>query len=109
MAAGLVGVSWAGAIAAYLPVYERFDGPPAAADDAGVAAAIKWGGATGGAGSLAVAGTAALLLFRDPPSRYVAVVCLFVFGTVLLCLALGMRVVASRLPPAPAIDAADTD
>lgn len=57
-----------------------------------------------GAASLGVTGTAALVLFQHQSLRYAAAVGLFVFGIIMLCLALGMRVVALRLSAATSGD-----
>ena len=76
-------------------MYERFDGPPAGADDLG--AAVKWGGIAGGAASLSVSGTAVVPMPQSPSLRYVAVVSGFDFGAVLLHTSIGMRLVAVRV------------
>jgi hypothetical protein len=95
-ASGVNAVVWTAAVGVYLPVYERFDGPPAGADDLGAAAA-KWGGIAGGAASLSVSGTAVVLMPQSPSLRYVAVVGGFDFGAVLLHTLIGMRLVAVRV------------
>ncbi|ERG97539.1 MAG: hypothetical protein J07HQX50_01566 [Haloquadratum sp. J07HQX50] len=98
------GVGWVAAIIAFLPVHKQLRGRPIDSEDTGATAAVKWGGATGGAASLGVTGTAALVLFQHQSLRYAAAVGLFVFGIIMLCLGLGMRVVALRLSAATSGD-----
>lgn len=110
--AGLNAVVWTAAIALYVPVFERFDGAPGAAETASAAAAAKWGGLAGGTASLGIAGTGVLLV-GGYSNWYVAAVCLFVFGLFFLSMTVGMGTVAANLSdgtgPADGTDVEPTD
>jgi|GEM_PF-2128599 len=92
---GLNAAVWTGAVALYIPVYERFDGAPADSESASVGDSVKWGGIAGGGASVGVAGTG-LLLVEGLPGWYVGAVCLFVMGLFLLAMAVGMGTVATN-------------
>jgi len=90
--AGLTATTWGAAILVYLRVYETFDSPPAHHKHVGMRAALSWGGLAGGAASLGVAGLVGLLGVQSVPLRYSSAVGLFMMGTVILNMAVGMRV-----------------
>jgi len=90
-------VVWTGAIGLYVPVYERFEGAPAAGGRTSTTTAMKWGGLAGGAASLGISGTGALLV-GGYSNWYVGAVCLFVFGLFFLSMSVGMGTVTANLP-----------
>lgn len=94
LVAALNALVWTGAVATYVPIYERFDGAPADVDGFPIAQ-LKWGMLASLVASVGIA-SPAVLLVEALPFRYVGATMLFGFGLVMLAMFVGMGTVAVR-------------